>query len=106
MRRITVDGWKLVRDFKNLDRDELYHLDEDPRKSKNLIHSNTLQVTRVIRELHGQLVRRMKQHGGYRHLNSQYVVRSMEMRQDAFVNGGGFGLMKMSAIFSGADSVW
>ena len=68
MRMITVDGWKLVRDFKNPDRDELYHLDEDPGESRNLIHSNALQVTRVIRELHGQLVGRMKQHGDEVHL--------------------------------------
>jgi uncharacterized sulfatase len=63
MRMIRSGGWKLIRDFLNPARDELYDLTDDPAEGKNLIHSDTPEVQRMIAELHEKLVARMRESG-------------------------------------------
>ncbi len=50
--------WKLIRDFANQGRDELYHLSEDPAESVNLINDPGRQS--VISQLDAQLQERMR----------------------------------------------
>jgi uncharacterized sulfatase len=63
MRMMRAGGWKLVRDFLNPARDELYDLTDDPAESKNLIHSDTPEAQRAVAELHEKLVARMRENG-------------------------------------------
>jgi len=59
MRCYRTTEWKLIRDFKNEGRDELYHLKEDPNESNNLINEKSPDIRRIIRELDFQLTDRM-----------------------------------------------
>ncbi|MGK0239495.1 MAG: arylsulfatase A-like enzyme [Candidatus Pelagisphaera sp.] len=52
--------WKLIRDFANEGRDELYHLKNDPKESTNLIHDKSPAVRSMIEHLDTQLRTRMK----------------------------------------------
>jgi len=58
LRAYRTPEWKLVRDFKNAGRDELYHLARDPAERTNLIAQPSAQRKR--RELDAQLLKRMK----------------------------------------------
>ncbi len=58
MRMIRTTNWKLVRDFLNPERDELFDLKNDPAESRNVIGQKKNAV--VVRELHTQILTRMK----------------------------------------------
>ncbi len=58
MRMIRTSNWKLVRDFLNPERDELFDLKNDPAESRNVIGHKKNAV--VVRELHTQILTRMK----------------------------------------------
>lgn len=47
MRMLRTSRWKLIRDFKNHDRDELYDLKNDPAEANNLIESKDLIHRRI-----------------------------------------------------------
>ena len=63
MRMISVGNWKLIRDFHNEERDELYDLENDPGETTNLINSKDADVRATMGNLHETLVRRMKSIG-------------------------------------------
>ena len=58
MRMIRTTNWKLVRDFLNPERDELFDLKNDPAESRNVIAEK--KNAGVVRELHTQILARMK----------------------------------------------
>lgn len=60
MRMISNGQWKLIRDFNNQGRDELYNLTKDPAESQNLIDSTDNQVRKIRRQLYQQLIRKMQ----------------------------------------------
>jgi arylsulfatase A-like enzyme len=55
MRCYRTPEWKLIRDFKNRGRDELYDLKNDPKESHNLISDNSPEVQKMIKRLDAQL---------------------------------------------------
>ena len=57
LRAYRTPEWKLVRDFKNAGRDELYHLASDPAERRNLIDAPAAQRKRL--ELNEKLLQRM-----------------------------------------------
>lgn len=59
MRSFARDGWKLVRDFEELGRDELFNLQSDPSEQRNLIASTDPQVSTVRDELDQRLSEQM-----------------------------------------------
>jgi uncharacterized sulfatase len=61
MRCCRTPEWKLVRDFLNPRRDELYHLALDPQENINLIHHGGEEIQEVIRMLHGKIIEHMRQ---------------------------------------------
>ena len=63
MRMISTGQWKLIRDFLDPMRDELYHLARDPGEANNLIRSKDPKVRSVVTDLHMRLVARMKING-------------------------------------------
>lgn len=58
MRMIRTSNWKLVRDFLNPERDELFDLKNDPAESRNVIGQK--KNAAVVRELHTQILTRMR----------------------------------------------
>lgn len=60
MRMIRTPEWKLIRDFLNEGRDELYHLTEDPAESNNLIASNSPEAQAITKELDAKILNKMK----------------------------------------------
>lgn len=58
LRCYRTSEWKLVRDFKNEGRDELFHLSEDPGESINLIHDQRPIVRAAYARLNKQLLER------------------------------------------------
>ena len=58
MRMIRTSNWKLVRDFLNPERDELFDLKNDPAESRNVIGQK--KNAAVVRELHTQILTHMK----------------------------------------------
>ncbi len=63
MRMYRTPEWKLVRDFLNEGRDELYDLTKDPQERNNLIGSDSPEVKAVIAKLHEAIVKHMKENG-------------------------------------------
>ncbi len=61
MRMYRTPEWKLIRDFLNEGRDELYHLSEDPDETDNLIASTDAEVKEVIAELDAGILRYMRE---------------------------------------------
>ena len=59
LRMYRTPRWKLVRDFRNSGKDELYHLAVDPAESKNLINDAAWQSTRA--QLEKKLLTRMRE---------------------------------------------
>ena len=59
MRMIRTSNWKLVRDFLNPERDELFDLQNDPAESSNVIAVK--KNVAVVKELHGMIVARMRE---------------------------------------------
>jgi len=60
MRMIRSRDWKLIRDFLNEGRDELYRLARDPAERENLITSNDPEVKAARRDLEAKLAARMR----------------------------------------------
>lgn len=60
MRAIRTSSWKLVRDFLNPHRDQLYDLANDPEELRNLIVSEDPAVVAKREALHGELISWMK----------------------------------------------
>jgi uncharacterized sulfatase len=64
MRAYRTPQWKLVRDFLNPGRDELYDLQHDPAETMNLIASENPQVQHIRAELSEKILARMRDLGG------------------------------------------
>lgn len=60
MRMYRTPEWKLIRDFLNPSRDELYHLTQDPAETKNLIDSRDSKVIKIREKLHQNILSHMK----------------------------------------------
>lgn len=61
MRTYRTPEWKLVRDFLNPGRDELYNLSTDPEESKNLINSTDSEIKLIMEELNQKILIKMKE---------------------------------------------
>ena len=63
MRMFRTPKWKLVRDFLNPERDELYDLKHDPVESRNRIEDDDPEVRQVIQDLHARIIEHMRSTG-------------------------------------------
>ncbi|MCB1227878.1 MAG: sulfatase-like hydrolase/transferase [Verrucomicrobiales bacterium] len=63
MRMYRTPEWKLIRDFNNTGRDELYHLAEDPEEKTNLIDDPRPEVKAALAHLHARILEKMKEVG-------------------------------------------
>jgi len=63
MRCWRTDEWKLMIDFANEGRGELYHLTEDPLELKNLFTSKALEATTAREALSKKIMSRLKEIG-------------------------------------------
>ncbi len=61
MRSYRTPEWKLVRDFLNPERDELYDLRNDPGERNNLISSKNKEIITAIEQLDRKLLRKMEE---------------------------------------------
>lgn len=61
MRMFRTPQWKLIRDFLDPRRDELYDLQRDPAETTNLIRSDDPRVAEVVPQLHARILEQMKQ---------------------------------------------
>jgi uncharacterized sulfatase len=61
LRMVRAGGWKLVRDFANPGRDELYHVARDPGEKQNLIADPDGEVVRIRRALEARLGSRLRE---------------------------------------------
>ena len=61
MRAYRTARWKLVRDFLNPGRDEMFDLKNDPSESVNLIKSDRADVKKAARQLHARILNRMRE---------------------------------------------
>lgn len=60
MRMYRTPEWKLIRDFLNTGRDELYNLTADPGETNNLIESKDPQTRQIISDLDSKIRVQMK----------------------------------------------
>jgi choline-sulfatase len=60
MRTWRTPKWKLTIDYLNAGRAELYHLEEDPTESTNLIDSKSPEVQQVRKQLTKRIVEKMR----------------------------------------------
>ncbi|XOV91660.1 MAG: sulfatase [Bacteroidota bacterium] len=60
MRTYRTPEWKLILDFLNPERHELYHLSVDPQENQNLINSNSEEVKTVIDKLSRRIYQQME----------------------------------------------
>lgn len=60
MRMYRTAKWKLIRDFMDPERDELYDLVADPAETKNLVKSKDPRVRQARDQLHGRILEKMK----------------------------------------------
>ena len=56
MRAWRTARWKLVRDFLNPGRDELFDLKNDPAEAENLINSDRADAKKAARQLHARIL--------------------------------------------------
>ena len=63
MRALRTERWKLVIDFKNIERNELYDLQNDPDETTNLFSSTADEHRKVIAELQAKIDARMREIG-------------------------------------------
>ncbi|MBM3746759.1 MAG: DUF4976 domain-containing protein [Acidobacteria bacterium] len=63
LRIYRTPEWKLVRDFRHRDRDELYHLSRDPSETTNLIDSGDAAPQEARRRLESRLREKMREIG-------------------------------------------
>jgi choline-sulfatase len=61
MRMMRTPEWKLVRDFLNPERDELYHLAHDPAENTNLIDSDDIVARTMMQVLDARLRETMRE---------------------------------------------
>jgi uncharacterized sulfatase len=61
MRSFRTTDWKLIKDFNNPERDELYHISIDPEENINLIHDSRQEVRMVIQHLEKKIRKKMQQ---------------------------------------------
>lgn len=61
MRSYQTSDWKLVKDFQDPSRDELYHLASDPEERENLIEKDDPEIKGIIHTLTEKLVAKMEQ---------------------------------------------
>jgi len=61
MRMYRTPQWKLVRDFLNPERDELYNLGKDPAETTNLIGRSDPEVQTVVASLHAKILAKMRE---------------------------------------------
>jgi len=61
MRMYRTPEWKLIRDFNNEGRDELYQLAADPAENDNLIHKNSPEAKRAIADLDARILAKMEE---------------------------------------------
>lgn len=61
LRSYRAPEWKLVRDFMDPGRDELYHIALDPEENINLIHDNREEVKEIVAVLHQRILDKMKE---------------------------------------------
>ena len=61
LRCYRTPEWKLVRDFLNPERDELYHIAYDPEENINLIHCPDEAIQGVKEKLHSRIIQQMKE---------------------------------------------
>lgn len=59
MRMIRTTEWKLIRDFENEGRDELYHLAVDPDETQNLIADRSPETSRIVARLDARILAKM-----------------------------------------------
>jgi choline-sulfatase len=60
LRSYSSDGWKLVRDFHNSGKDELYHLADDPGESTNRIAATDSPTVAAWEQLDRKLLAKMR----------------------------------------------
>lgn len=60
MRAYRTTEWKLVWDLLNPERNELYHLRNDPMETTNLIDSSSTEIRQVIEQLKRKILDQMK----------------------------------------------
>lgn len=60
MRCFRTPEWKLVRDFLNRDRHELYNLSTDPAESVNRIQDSSPEAQQAVESLHHRILDRMQ----------------------------------------------
>ena len=60
MRMYRTHDWKLVRDFLNPERDELFDLRNDPAETTNLIDDPRAEIQHVVDRLHDRIVEAMR----------------------------------------------
>ncbi|MEO2026833.1 MAG: sulfatase/phosphatase domain-containing protein [Fuerstiella sp.] len=58
MRCIRTPEWKLVRDFLNPERDELFNLKTDPEETSDVIDDNTNRS--IVQKLHAKILNHMR----------------------------------------------
>lgn len=63
MRSYRTTEWKLVRDFLNPERDELYHIALDPEENINLLHCPDQKIQEVVNQLHAKIISCMEETG-------------------------------------------
>ena len=61
LRMYRTAEWKLIRDFNNEGRDELYHLALDPEETRNLIHDPSPEAKKAITDLDARLRAKMEE---------------------------------------------
>ena len=61
MRMIRTPQWKLIRDFNNEGRDELYHLAVDAAETRNVIDDTAPATRKVIAELDARILAKMEE---------------------------------------------
>jgi len=59
MRSYRTSNWKLIRDFNNPERDELYNISKDPEENINLIHDSRAEIKDVISTLSQKIMDHM-----------------------------------------------
>jgi len=63
MRSYRTTNWKLVKDFKNPERNELYNIAKDPEENINLIYDSRQNVKKKVEELDSKIKETMNQIG-------------------------------------------
>jgi arylsulfatase A-like enzyme len=61
LRMMRTPEWKLIRDFNNEGRDELYHLAADPGETRNLIDDPGPAAKKAVSNLDARILARMEE---------------------------------------------